>query len=239
MPRRRPRAHPLGHGRVTPKLTPASAGESGEVTAMGRADASDGSSAAAAGVTALFHGRVLPMLRSASRATDGFLGASGRGGAASALQLLAQRAHRVSSKRHGRLLPDRWPDTTPVLRSAYGDRSGAARDCEARSPRGDLRSDLGGAQLRGSRKCGSSVARVSRRCTRERYQPEPTARSCGASSRTTGTLKACETGRRRAGVARTVMVGSLANGGAYGSGGERCARPGMRRRAGDGSARGS
>jgi hypothetical protein len=46
-------------------------------------------------------------------------------------------------------------------------------------------------------------------------------------------------GRRRAGVARTVMVGSVASGGACGDGGERCARPGMRRRGGSGSAWGS
>src|SRR4051812_21319025 len=72
------------------------------------------------------------------------------------------------------------------------------------------------------------------------YQAEPAASSVswGASSRTTGVVKACETGRRRRVVARMVMVGSLASGEAYGSGGARCARPGMRRRGASGSARG-
>src|SRR4051794_8629740 len=42
------------------------------------------------------------------------------------------------------------------------------------------------------------------------YQSEPDAAcgSCGVSSRTTGTTKACEAGRRWAVIAGTVMVGS-------------------------------
>jgi len=40
------------------------------------------------------------------------------------------------------------------------------------------------------------------------YQPAAACSDCGASSRTTGTTKACEAGRRRTVVARRVMVGS-------------------------------
>src|SRR3954471_4442789 len=69
--------------------------------------------------------------------------------------------------------------------------------------------------------CVRPGPRFTRRC----YQALPAATRlvCGVSSRTTGTVKACETGRRRAVTAGTVIVVFLAIGGACDCGVERCA----------------